>query len=174
MAEQPQKSDNSRVNTTMCMKQIFLRKALRRTTKKNMNWERIMLRVHVSLQLAVCTSLEKKNSPDKPESVSRNQKPNARFSNNPSVIRHMSDTLLKRDNKSSSTESRHTVVKNRCQTVGAMSAPCPYWGSLRSGTCVLLVSNPQPPHRSGTGVPTRVMTHPGRMVSHQSACLLLL
>ena len=40
-----------------------------------------------------------------------------------------------------------------------------------------LVSNPQPPHRSGHGCtvgfdrdrPTRAMTHPDKMVSHQSA-----
>ena len=69
----------------------------------------------------------------------------------------------------------------RCH-VGAMSASARRLDSLSPDTCVLLVSNPQPRHRSGHGCrpgPTRVMNHPGRMVSHESAssgiaCVLLL
>ena len=36
-------------------------------------------------------------------------------------------------------------------SVGAMSTPSRQLGSLNRDTCVLLVSNPQPPHRGGHG-----------------------
>ena len=57
-----------------------------------------------------------------------------------------------------------------------MSAACCHLGSLSRDTSVLFVSNPQPPPTKWARVycgfrpePTNVMTHLGRMVSHQSA-----